>query len=57
MEKGTHSNSHKVQKKEEQQSRQFPLAQPLLPKTLNWWVREVQHWAGVGGKLEPRPEA
>lgn len=45
MEKGTGSNSHKVQKKEEQQSRprglcskQLPLAQPFCwPEFLSWW--------------------
>lgn len=49
MEKGTHSNSHRVQKKEEGQSRprglgrkQFPLAQPLLPDG-------ALELAGVGG--------
>lgn len=55
MEKGTHSNSHRVQKKEEEQSRprglcskQFPLAQPFcLTEPLNSGVGEGWHWAGV----------
>lgn len=65
MEKGTHSNSHKVQKKEEQQNRprglsseQFPLAQPFLSD----WDSELVGWGrgGTGheqGRLESRPEA
>lgn len=57
MEKGTHSISHRVQKKEEEQSRprelcskQFPLAPPLLPE----WaldlgaVGEGRQRAGLG---------